>query len=46
MVNWILQILNKAVNDKFFGSVTINFQAGKVQNCEVKQSHKPPVDLD
>ena len=46
MINWILKILDNAVSDKFFGSITINFQSGKVVNCEVKQSHKPPLDLD
>ena len=45
MVNWLLQLLNKRCEDKFYGSVTVYYQNGVVTHVDTKTTEKPPVDL-
>ncbi len=45
MLNWISGILKNASKDKLYGSITLTFQNGKITNCKVERSIKPPVDL-
>ena len=42
MMEWLTDILKKAKDDKFTGSIQINFFSGGVTNINKSESIKPP----
>jgi hypothetical protein len=42
---WIFEMITKAYEHRFYGSITINFCDGGVTNVEKKESFKPPAVL-
>jgi len=42
MIDWLLSILRPKISDKWYGSITIRFENGRIVHLEEKRSYKPP----
>jgi len=40
-IQWVVAKIMEKVNPKFYGSITIKFQDGKVHCIETRQTEKP-----
>lgn len=41
-MQWVISKMVEIITPCFYGSITISFQAGKVQHIETKRTEKPP----
>ena len=45
MIEWITGLIKKHIDVDFYGSITINFSAGKITTCKIEKTEKPPSGL-
>jgi hypothetical protein len=41
---WAINLIKAAVRDRFYGRITLHFEAGKIVHMKREQTLKPPKD--
>jgi hypothetical protein len=45
MTTWLTKILNELKTKRFYGKITLSFEAGKLVTLRREETIKPPKDL-
>ena len=41
-MTWFIDLIKKLQTDRFYGTLTLRFEAGKIVHCKREESFKPP----